>query len=95
MCAAAQVTFTVGENGEGAGEEEEGVAMVRGLQGVHPGRQVDSQLRASNIQLFANGGMLSANDGHGSDDSDNDEDDEEGDEGEIGLRVPQGLYNVT
>lgn len=92
MFSGAQVTFTVGDNGEGAGgEEEEGVAMVRQLQGVNPGRQVDSQLQASNIQLFANGGMIPADGGqdHEIDDLDDsdDDDDEDDDEGEICLSL--------
>lgn len=37
MLCAMQVTFTVGENGEGAGGEEEGVAMCGGCRVYTPG----------------------------------------------------------
>lgn len=77
-----QVAFTVREGAQGPEHVEEGVALVHDLQAVGAGKQIDSQLRSSDIQIFQGTQFLTAaQDGEMLDGSsdDDDDDDEDGD----------------
>lgn len=78
-----QVAFTRREGAQGPEHVEEGVALVQDLQAVGAGKQIDSQLRSSSIQIFQGTNLLAAGQGgEALDDSSEDDDDADDDEGE-------------